>query len=159
MATTRWTTESWNCKFQPLMVVRRSSIWRLIKVLKVNSKTMKKIITQILGIHTHIWPPTDNIVTKMVTKSVYTELLTDAANIKPITSSIYTWEQPLIDLKVTLPNFMVRKNKHEIHNCQWITNQNNSKNISVKLMFVLFNDSWTKCLNGCFWQDQMSCEG
>ena len=74
------------------MVVRHSSIWRLFEVLKVNSKTMKKIIAQILGIHTHIWPPTDNIVTKMVTKSVYTELLKDAANIKPITRSIYTLE-------------------------------------------------------------------
>ena len=38
-------------------------------------------------------------------------------------------------------------------------NKNKSKNISMKLMFVLFNESWTKCLNGCFWQDQMSWEG
>ena len=37
-------------------------------------------------------------------------------------------------------------------------NKNKSKNISMKLMFVLFDESWTKCLNGCFWQDQMSWE-
>lgn len=37
-------------------------------------------------------------------------------SIKPITGSIYTWEQLLIDFRVTLPNFMKRKNKnqHEI---------------------------------------------
>lgn len=37
-------------------------------------------------------------------------------SIKSIIGSIYTWEQLLIDFRVTLPNFTKRKNKnqHEI---------------------------------------------
>lgn len=115
------TVEGWHHKFQKLMLLHHPSVWRFIEVLKDEQQSSEQVVIRFLVVTLRYSHQLHNYTDKI--KSVYTKLLTDIINTKPIIKLIFIWHYLLLDLRETLWNFMMRKNRNkcEIQNSLWVT--------------------------------------